>query len=57
MMDITIGMLNKTTIPFQTSYAKWFCKGNVILVVQFANGDTVLDPDGIKQKLLVNNKN
>ena len=45
MMDITIGTANKQQFHFKQAMQPGFVKGHIVLVVQFANGDTVLDPD------------
>lgn len=45
MMDITIGTGNKQQFHYKQAMDPAFVQGRIILVVQFENGDTVLDPD------------
>lgn len=45
MMDITIGTANKQQFHYKQVMDPAFAKGRIILVVQFENGDTVLDPE------------
>lgn len=51
MMDITIGTANKQQFHFKQAMDPSFAKGRIVLVVQFENGDTVLDPDVNKAEL------
>ena len=45
MMDITIGTANKQQFHYKQEMNPGFQPGKIILVVQFNNGDTILDPD------------
>lgn len=51
MMDITIATANKQQFHFKQAMDPSFAKGRIVLVVQFENGDTVLDPDVKKAEL------
>lgn len=52
MMDITIGTANKQQFHFKQAMQPGFVRGKVVLVVQFNNGDTILDPDVNKAEMI-----
>lgn len=52
MMDITIATANKQQFHFKQAMDPSFAKGRIVLVVQFENGDTVLDPDVNKAEMI-----